>query len=337
MLSHAAVIAEYVTCLVECEITASDTVLHAMPLYHCAQLDVFLGPCVYVGARNVVTAHPTPQNLLALIERHGIDSFFVPPTVWIALLRSPAFDRHDLSSLRKGYYGASVMPVEVLRELRARLPQVRFWNVYGQTETAGAVTALKPEEQERKAGSVGRTTVNVETRLVDEAGRDVPVGAIGELAHRSPQLLEGYYRDEERTQEVFRDGWFHSGDLATRDAEGFITIVDRKKDIIKSGGENVSSREVEEVLYAHPAVAEVAVIGLPHPRWMEAVVAVVVARIGERPGEQTLIEHCRSRLAHFKVPKGVILAESLPKNPSGKLLKRELRERYAQWSVTWTE
>lgn len=333
VLAHAAVIAEYVSSLVDAELAAGDTMLHAMPLYHCAALDVFLGPSLYLGASNVLTAHPTPEHLLGLIARHRIDSFFVPPTVWIALLRSPAFDRHDLSCLRKCYYGASIMPVEVLKELLARLPQARIWGLYGQTEMAGVVTVLRPDEQERKAGSIGRPMLNVETRLVDDEGRDVGVGIIGEIVHRSPQVLEGYYRDETRTREAFRGGWFHSGDLATCDAEGYLTIVDRKKDIIKSGGENVSSREVEEVLYAHPAIAEVAVIGLPHARWIEAVVAVVVVRVGQVASQESLVEHCRTRLAHFKVPKGIIFVENLPKNPSGKLLKRELRQRYANWSA----
>jgi fatty-acyl-CoA synthase len=329
MLTHDAILWEYAGCVADAEIAESDFMLHAMPLYHCAQLDAFLGPSLYVGASNVVTAKPTPEHLLMLLSEHQISSFFVPPTLWIGLLRSPAFEYHDLSKLRKGYYGASIMPLEVLRELFARLPQVRLWNLYGQTEIAPVATALKPEDQLRKAGSAGRASVNVEIRLVDDDGRDVAVGEVGEIVHRSPQLLRGYFKDEERTREAFRGGWFHSGDLATVDGEGYITIVDRKKDVIKTGGENVASREVEEALYAHPCVSEVAVVGVPHPRWIEAVLAVVVVRQGHAVDEASIIGHCRDRLAHFKVPKRVILAESLPKNPSGKILKRELRQRYA--------
>ncbi|MEO8300046.1 MAG: acyl-CoA synthetase [Burkholderiales bacterium] len=329
MLTHDAVIAEYVTCLVDAEIAETDRILHALPLYHCAQLDVFLGPAVYVGATNVITSQPTPDNLLALMQAHRITSFFAPPTVWIALLRSPKFDGTDLSTLAKGYYGASIMPVEVLKEIQRRLPNVRLWNLYGQTEIAPVATVLKPEDQIRKAGSAGRPALNVETRVVDDDMNDVAPGQIGEIVHRSPQLLTAYYRDEEKTAAAFAGGWFHSGDLATMDAEGYITVVDRKKDMIKSGGENVASREVEEAIYGIEGVSEVAVIGLPDERWIEAVTAIIVAKPGAALTEASIIEACRSRLAGFKVPKRVVLVQALPKNPSGKLLKRELRLQYA--------
>ena len=327
MLTHDAVIAEYVTCLVDAEIAHDDVMLHALPLYHCAQLDVFLGPCVYVGSTNVITGNPAADNVLALMERDGISSFFAPPTVWISLLRSPQFDSTDLSQLRKGYYGASIMPVEVLKEIQRRLPQVRLWNLYGQTEIAPVATVLKPEDQLRKAGSAGRPGLNVETRVVDDLMNDVPPGVIGEIIHRSPQLLTEYYRDEEGTRAAFAGGWFHSGDLATLDHEGYITVVDRKKDMIKTGGENVASREVEEAIYALDGVSEVAVIGLVHPIFIEAVAAVVVTRPGHVVTEEAVIAFCKQRLAHFKVPKRVIMMDTLPKNPSGKVLKRELRER----------
>jgi fatty-acyl-CoA synthase len=168
MLTHEAVMAEYVTCLVDAEVHEGDCLLHALPLYHCAQLDVFLGPAVYVGASSVITAKPTPENLLALMAANGINSFFAPPTVWISLLRSPLFDAADLSRLAKGYYGASIMPVEVLKELLTRAPRLRLWNLYGQTEIAPVATVLKPEDQMRKAGSAGKPALNVETRLVDD-------------------------------------------------------------------------------------------------------------------------------------------------------------------------
>jgi fatty-acyl-CoA synthase len=222
------------------------------------------------------------------------------------------------------------MPVEVLREMQARLPQVRLWNLYGQTEIAPVATSLPPEEQLRKAGSAGRPTLNVETRVVDEDMRDVAPGEVGEVVHRSPQLLSGYWNDPERTAEAFAGGWFHSGDLAVVDEEGFITIVDRKKDMINTGGENVASREVEEAIYRLEGVSEVAVIGLPHERWIEAVTAVVVPKAGVALEEAVVIEHCRAHLAHFKAPKRVIFAEGLPKNPSGKVLKRDLREAHRE-------
>jgi fatty-acyl-CoA synthase len=328
MLTHDAVIWQYASCAVDASIATGDVMLHALPLYHCAQLDVFLGPMVYVGGTSIVTAKPTPDNLLPLIAQHRITSFFAPPTVWIALLRSPLFDRTDLSSLRKGYYGASIMPVEVLRELARRLPDVGFWNLYGQTEIAPLATMLGPEDQLRKPGSCGRAVLNVETRVVDDALRDVQPGEVGEIVHRSPHLMLGYFHDDERTRAAFEGGWFHSGDLATIDAEGFITVVDRKKDMIKTGGENVASREVEEMIYRLPAVSEVAVVGVPHPRWVEAVLAVVVAKAGHALTEAEVLAHCQQHLAGFKAPKGVVFVEALPKNPSGKLLKRELRQRH---------
>jgi len=329
MLAHDAVIWQYVSCVVDACIAGEDLVLHALPLYHCAQLDVFLGPSIYVGASNVVTARPVPENLLPLIERHRISSFFAPPTVWIALLRSPLFEQCDLSSLRKGYYGASIMPVEVQLELSRRLPSVRLWNLYGQTEIAPLATMLGPEDQLRKPGSCGRAVLNVETRVVDEQGRDVAPGEVGEVVHRSPHLMLGYLNDDGRTAAAFEGGWFHSGDLATMDDEGYITIVDRKKDMIKTGGENVASREVEETIYRLPQVSEVAVVGINHPRWVEAVVAIIVVKTGHSLSEAEVLAHCHAQMAGFKAPKGVVFVDALPKNPSGKLLKRQLREQHA--------
>ncbi|PZQ22637.1 MAG: acyl-CoA synthetase [Sphingopyxis macrogoltabida] len=325
MLSHEAVLWQYQSCITDCEWRADTVAVHAMPLFHCAQLDAMIGPALSVGAKNVITSTPTPERLIPLFERYRATSFFAPPTVWISLLRSPLFDAHDLSTLVRGYYGASIMPVEVLREIRTRLPGLRLWNLYGQTEIAPVATILFPEEHEARLGSAGRATLHVETRIVDDMMRDVAVGEIGEIVHRSPQLLDGYWKDSEKTAEAFAGGWFHSGDLGTMDADGYITVVDRKKDMIKTGGENVSSREVEEILYTHPAVSEVAVIGLPDPRWIEAVTAYIVLRSGHAASSDELIEHCRAALAGFKVPKRVEFIDAMPRNASGKILKRDLR------------
>lgn len=328
MLTHQGLISQYASCIIEGEYSGRDVVLHSLPLYHCAQMHVFLTPYIQLGAKNVILWKADPTEILRTIENERITSIFLPPTVWIGLLRHPQFDTFDLSSLEKGYYGASIMPVEVLKELAARLPRVRLWNYYGQTEMSPAATVLKPEDQLRKPGSCGRPLLNVETRLVDDNDNDVPVGEIGEIVHRSSHLMIGYYKDEERTQAAFRSGWFHSGDLARMDEEGYLYIVDRKKDMIKTGGENVSSRDVEEAIYRHPRVAEVAVIGLPDPVWIEAVTAVVVPKAGQNITEGEIIEHCRQHLARFKVPKRVIITDHLPKNPSGKILKRFLRDQY---------
>ncbi len=188
---------------------------------------------------------------------------------------------------------------------------------------------LAPEDQLRKPGSCGKAVINVETRVVNDDMEDVAPGEVGEIVHRSPHLMLGYFNDPERTEAAFAGGWFHSGDLATIDQEGYISVVDRKKDMIKTGGENVASREVEEMIYRLPAVSEVAVIGLPDARWVEAVTAVIVLKAGQGLTEAEVIAHCNGHMAHFKAPKRVVFTDALPKNPSGKLLKRELRQRYA--------
>jgi fatty-acyl-CoA synthase len=330
VLSSRSLIAQYVSCIVDGGMSSEDVDLHTLPLYHCAQLDCFLGPDVYLGATSVILGGPVPEHILRTIAAERVTKFFAPPTVWITLLRSPEFDATDLSSLRKGYYGASPMPVEVLREIQRRLPGLRLWNFYGQTELAPVATILPPEEQLRHAGSAGRPVLNVETLVVDEDDNPVPPGVTGEIVHRSPQAASGYWNDQAKTAEAFRNGWFHSGDLGVFSAEGRLTVVDRKKDMIKSGGENVASREVEEAIYLHPDVAEVAVFGIPHPYWVEAVTAAIVPKPGASLTSDIIIEHCRQQLAGYKRPKYVIIVDELPKNPSGKLLKRELRLTYGQ-------
>jgi fatty-acyl-CoA synthase len=202
---------------------------------------------------------------------------------------------------------------------------LRLWNLYGQTEIAPVATILFPEDHAERLGSAGRPTLHVETRIVDGAMATVAPGEVGEIVHRSPQLLSGYWNDPERTAEAFAGGWFHSGDLGVADAEGFITVVDRKKDMIKTGGENVASREVEEVLYQHAAISEVAVIGMPDPKWIEAVTAVIVLREGQSLNEVGVLAHCAAHLSGFKIPNKVVFTENLPRNASGKILKRELR------------
>ena len=331
MLTHGAVMWQYHSCVIDAEWRQCATVLHAMPLFHCAQLDAKLGPGVMMGACNVITGNPAPENILALLQQHRAEMFFGPPTVWISLLRCPAFDTTDLSALTQATYGASIMPGAVLAEIQQRLPHLRLWNFYGQTEIAPVATVLRPEEHAARPSSCGRAVLHVTTRVVDEQMNDVrPTrdgqgGEIGEVVHRSPHLMLGYWRDPARTAQAFAGGWFHSGDLATIDAEGYITIVDRKKDMIKTGGENVSSREVEEAMYRHPMVAEVAVVGLPDDRWVEAVTAFIALRPGATVSEADLLTHGRQNLSPFKAPKRVVLVDSLPRNASGKILKRDLR------------
>ncbi len=325
---------QYISTIVAGSMSGDDVEVHSLPLYHCAQLDNFLATDIYLGATSIIVPRPDPELVLRAIERYGVTNYFAPPTVWISLLRSPVFDEVDLSSLRKGYYGASPMPTEILYEMRQRLPNLRLWNFYGQTEMAPLASALGPDEQDAHAGAAGRPVVNVETAILDEADNPVTVGTVGEIAHRSPHLMLGYLDAETTTAQAFSGGWFHSGDLGFYDEHGLLHVVDRKKDMIKTGGENVASREVEEVLYRHSGIEEVAVFGLPHPVWVEAVVAAVVVRAGAALTEDDVLRHCRDHLAGFKTPKQVFFVDSLPKNPSGKLLKRDLRQRF---SVELTE
>jgi fatty-acyl-CoA synthase len=320
---------QYVSTIVAGAMTGDDIEIHSLPLYHCAQLDNFLITDVYLGATSIILPRPNPELVLQTIERCGVTNYFAPPTVWISLLRSPVFDRVDLSSLRKGYYGASAMPVEILCEIRERLPNLKLWNFYGQTEMAPLASSLGPEDQDAHAGAAGRSVINVETTIRDDDDMPVTDGTPGEIAHRSPHLMLGYLDDPATTAEAFRGGWFHSGDLGYYDEHGLLHVVDRKKDMIKTGGENVASREVEEVLYRHSGVQEAAVFGLAHPIWVEAVVAAIVPRNGATPTEDDLIAYCRGHLARFKTPKCVFFVDALPKNPSGKLLKRLLRDRFS--------
>ncbi len=328
LLSSKSLMWQYVSCVVDGGMTADDVEVHALPLYHCAQLDCFLTVDVYLGATSVIVRSPDPALLLATIAAEKVTKLFLPPTVWIGVLRSPDFDSTDLSSLRKGYYGASAMPVEVLNELLRRLPDIQLWNFYGQTEMAPLATILGPEDQLSRAGSAGRAALNVETRVVDDQDRAVPGGEVGEIVHRSPHTTLGYFKDADKTAQAFANGWFHSGDLGIIDRDGYLSVVDRMKDMIKTGGENVASREVEEAIYQLDGVAEVAVFGVDHPRWIEAVTAVVVPKAGVALTSEQVIEFSRTVLAGFKTPKYVIIAAELPKNPSGKILKRNLRQQH---------
>ncbi|GAA0482400.1 fatty acyl-CoA synthetase [Streptomyces olivaceiscleroticus] len=328
MMTHRALVHEYVSAITALHLTESDRPLHSLPLYHSAQMHVFLLPYLAVGAENTILDAPAADTIFELVGAGRADSLFAPPTVWIGLSHHPDFAARDLTGLRKAYYGASIMPVPVLERLRGRLPDLAFYNCFGQSEIGPLATVLGPDEHEGRMDSCGRPVLFVEARVVDEEGRDVPDGTPGEVVYRSPQLCEGYWEKPEETAAAFRDGWFRSGDLAVRDPDGYLTVVDRVKDVINSGGVLVASRQVEDVLYEHPKVAEVAVIGLPDDRWIEVVTAVVVPKSDAGDlDEQELIAAARTRLPAFKTPKRVVLVPELPRNASGKILKRELRDR----------
>ncbi len=329
IISNQALLAEYMGCIIDGKYDEHDINVNALPIYHCAQRDVFMNPVFYVGGTNILMMPDVAQILKTIAEKKAT-MFFAPPTVWIGMLRHPDFDKHDLSSLKKAYYGASIMPVEVLKEMLERLPGVKIYNYYGQTELAPYHTILKAEDALNKLGSAGMAGLNMESRLEGDGDQIVTaVDTPGEICGKGPHALIMYFKEPEKTEEAMKDGWFHSGDIGVLDADRYITVVDRKKDMIKTGGENVSTREVEEAIYLDKRVEEVAVIGVGHPKWVEAVTAIVVPRKGETITEQEIIDLCKAKLSGFKMPKKVVFAEALPKTPTGKILKREMRKSYS--------
>jgi acyl-CoA synthetase (AMP-forming)/AMP-acid ligase II len=213
--------------------------------------------------------------------------------------------------------------------MSATFPDSEIVNAFGQTEMSSCTCFLKGADSVRKMGSVGKPVFGVEVRIVDDEGDDVPDGQVGEIVYRGPTVTQGYFRNEAATADAFEGGWFHSGDLVQRDDEGYIHVVDRKKDMIISGGENIYPAEIEAVLAAHDAIAEVAVIGVPHDKWVETPLAVVVTHEGAEVTQTELLELCRTNLAGYKKPSGVVFARELPRNASGKILKRTLREEHA--------
>ncbi|MFC4000557.1 acyl-CoA synthetase [Prauserella oleivorans] len=328
MMTHRALVHEYLSCIVDLDLTDGDDPLHVMPLYHSAQMHVFLLPWLAVGATNTLLEIPDPADILRGLaaDRHG--AFFAAPTLWVALANHPDFGAQDLSALRKAYYGASIMPGPVLERLRQAMPELGFYNCFGQSEIGPLAAVLRPEDHEARPDSAGRPVLFVEARVVDAEGNDVAPGELGEVVYRSPQLCLGYWDKPEETEEAFAGGWFHSGDLVRLDEEGYLFVVDRIKDVINTGGVMVASREVEDALYTHPAVGEVAVVGLPDEKWIEAITAVVVPK-DKAVAEDELTRWVKDRLASFKVPKRVHFVDDLPRNASGKILKRELRDRLA--------
>ena len=331
MHTHRSLMAEYFSCLLHLDIKPSDRCLAALPLYHSAQMHVFTMPTLLSGAYSCLLDTPTPEVILDLLKQKKLNSFFAPPTVWIALLHHEHFVEAELQHLQKLYYGASIMPEPIVQELSQRLPESGLYNCYGQSEIAPLATVLSPAEHGERPASCGRPVINVETRIINPAtGEECAPGEQGELVHRSPQLMVGYWDKPDETAEAFSGGWFHSGDLGYRDEQGYIWIVDRIKDIVNTGGVLVASRDVEEALYTHPDVDEVAVIGVPDAKWIEAIAAVVVIKQQADPDAEALISHARKRLAPYKVPKQIHFVQQLPKNTSGKLLKRALRQQYAE-------
>jgi len=328
IISNQALMAEYMGCIIDGQYDEDDINVNALPIYHCAQRDVFMNPVFWVGGTNILMG-PDIGMILKNIQDFKATMFFAPPTVWIGMLRHPDFTRYDLSSLKKCYYGASIMPVEILKEIMEKVPGAKIYNYYGQTELAPYHTILKAKDALKKLGSAGMGGLNMETRLEDDDGNPVCQSNIaGEICGKGPHALIMYFKEPDKTDEAMKGGWFHSGDIGVMDDDRYVTVADRKKDMIKTGGENVPTREVEEAIYLDKRVQEVAVIGLPDPKWVEKVAAIIVPKPGETITEEEIIAHCRKELAAFKCPKKVIIVDQLPKTPTGKILKREMRVTY---------
>jgi acyl-CoA synthetase (AMP-forming)/AMP-acid ligase II len=325
-ISHGNVIWKNIGHIVEFGIDSDDRTLVAGPLYHVGALDLPASGVLYAGGSVVILRKFDARELLETTERERPTNMWLAPTMVNMVLQIPDLQSWDLSSVRFIINGGEKMPAPLVERLMRAFPNARLADAYGLTETVSGDTFLDAEHVVTKIGSVGKPVVHLELRIVDDEGKDVPSGQLGEIALRGPKVFKAYWRDDEATALAIRDGWFHTGDMGRVDADGYLYIEDRKKDMIVSGGENISSSEVERALYEHPAVLEVAVVGVPDERWGEVPKAFVVLRDGAIASADDLIAHCRGRLAKFKVPKHVEFLDSLPRNPSGKILKRELRK-----------
>ena len=304
-----------------------DVNIASAPLFHIGALGVITLPLLYIGGTTVVLETFTPDAWLDAVAKHRVSVAFAVPAMWAAIDASPAVETADLSSLRFGISGGAPCPVVLIESLTRH--GVRLCEGFGLTETSPNVCVLEVDEAVAYAGSVGKPVLHVEMKVADGEGDEVPPGVIGELLVRGPNVFVGYWNKPEATAEALQDGWFHTGDLATCDEAGYYRIVDRKKDMIVTGGENVYASEVEQTMYRHPAVAEVAVIGLPDEKWGESVTAVVAAKPGSEVSEAELIAWTRERIAHFKSPRAVHFVDVLPRTATGKVLKRELRLRWS--------
>ncbi|MEX5718912.1 long-chain-fatty-acid--CoA ligase [Geodermatophilus maliterrae] len=305
------------------------------PLFHIAGLAGGLPPLLLGGTHVILRSGGfDPVATLDLIERERVSSIFLVPAMWAAIVAVPGIAARDLSSLRRISWGAAPASTTLLRTMIDTFPQAEVVTAFGQTECSPVTCLLRGEDSVRKIGSVGTPMLNVEVRVVDDAMEDVPQGEVGEIVYRSPMVMEEYWGKPEATAEAFAGGWFHSGDLVRQDEDGYLYVVDRKKDMIITGGENVYCAEVEDVLAAHPKVAEVALIGVPDTRFGEAPLAVVAPRDpADAPTPEELTAWCRERLARYKNPREYSVVPALPRNPSGKVLKTRLREEHSAGSL----
>jgi fatty-acyl-CoA synthase len=327
MLTHANEFWNSVNMTTPVGITPFDTTITTLPMFHSGGIGLYTVPTIHLGGRVVVIRSFEPEGLLALVREHAVKLIFGVPAIWLELLKRPDFDAAHLPSLQFCVSGGAPHPMAIINGVADR--GFTFLQGYGLTETAPGGTLMPIADWRRKSGTAGKPAMHVELRVVRDDGRPCAPDEIGEVQFSGPNVFVGYWGRPEATAEAFTaDGWFKTGDLGRVDDEGFLTLVDRKKDMVITGGENVYSAEVEDVLFEHPAVAEAAVIGVPDPEWGESVFAVVVLRPGTAATADELITYSRSQLAKYKTPKGVAFVDALPRNAAGKVLKRELRERF---------
>jgi fatty-acyl-CoA synthase len=307
--------------------TGAEVALACGPLYHVGALDLTTTSMIAVGATTIIHRSFDAEKVVEEIERSRVTTVWMAPAMVRAILDLPGIENRDLSSVRLLIGGGEKMPIPVIERLQKAFSGAWFADAYGLTETVSGDTFLDSGSIRTKLGSVGRACLYLDLEIWDERGEAVPAGTPGEVVLRGPKVFKGYWRNPEATSSAFEGGWFHTGDIGIKDEDGYLYIVDRLKDMIVSGGENVASSEVERVLYEHEAVVEAAVVGRPDTRWGEVPVAFVVTSAEATVTPEDLVEHCRGQLAKFKVPKAVVFLDALPRNPSGKVLKRELRTR----------
>jgi len=329
--NHTSIYLESLSVAVEARFNESDRFAAMMPMFHTAQLNCHCTAAVAVGAALFIMRGFDAGRLLALIEEEKITQIFGLPMMFRAMLDHPDIDRRDLSSLRRAMYAMATMPEAQLNRCLERFG-CDFYLLFGQTEMSPTSTLFRPEHQLSHAGAVGTPVVNVQAAIMDEQGNLLPQGQDGEIVYRGPHTLTGYLDNEEATDAAFEHGWFHSGDIGHFDADGILWFADRRKDVIKTGGENVASIEVEKAIYAAGEnIAEAVVIGLPHERWTEAITAIVVPAAGTQVDEGELLRRMKERLAGFKVPKAIVAVDELPRTSTGKVQKNVLRDRYARY------
>jgi acyl-CoA synthetase (AMP-forming)/AMP-acid ligase II len=327
MLTHANLAWKNYAHIAEFGFTAADVGLACGPLYHVGALDLVTTTMIAVGATTIIHRTFEAERVVEEIERSRVTTIWAAPAMVRAILDVPGIAERDLSSVRVIIAGGEKMPIPYIERLRTTFPSAWFADAYGLTETVSGDTFLDRESTVSKLGSCGRPCQYLELDIWDEHGASLPTGERGEVVLRGPKVFKGYWRDPDATDAAFAGGWFHTGDIGVQDDDGYLYIVDRLKDMIVSGGENIASSEVERVLYEHGSVLEAAVVGRPDKRWGEVPVAYVVLSAPGAATPDELVEHCRQQLAKFKVPKDVVLIDALPRNPSGKVLKRELRDR----------